>query len=309
MSFAPTRPLPCDLPRGFILPASSRLCVRCSSSRGSRISRWKIGILGEELGSAVGGPFLGEVGAGEAAVVQDGGAVVGPGGIGLQVEIAERVVFAVLAILREPSITSLVVKDAFIAGGRAGFLLPIALVLGAVAEAEIEPAVVGLVAVAMVDQHALGRLHDLAVHEDRLALLAASGVAAAVHVPLPPAEPLVVGGVDVGIEAVAQRDHADVACGQGGLATVIRAGDARNVVQTARPGEMVGAPRHDGLARPQQPLHQFRIADGIHAVVAAPSGHEFSLPVQLRPAQRRDRRWSCGLTPERPPRRTRHHAV
>ena len=207
-------------------------------------------MLGVELGTAVGGPFFGEVRAGELAVVQDGGPVVGPGRIDLQVEIAEPVVLAVMAILGEPSVAPVVVKDPFVLGGAASGLAPAALVLRTGAEAEIGPTVVGLVAVGMVDQHPLGRLHDLAVHEDRLALLTPSGVAAAVQVPLPPAEPFVVGGVNVGVEAVAQRNHADVACGQGGLAAVIPAGDARNVVQPARPEGMVGAPRHDRLAQP-----------------------------------------------------------
>ena len=45
------------------------------------------------------------------------------------------------------------------------------------ADAEIEAAVIGLVAVDVVHDHALRRLHDLAVHEDGLALLFAGGVA------------------------------------------------------------------------------------------------------------------------------------
>ena len=44
-----------------------------------------------DLGSAVGGPFSGEVYAGELAEVFDGGVVVGTGGLDFVVEIAERI--------------------------------------------------------------------------------------------------------------------------------------------------------------------------------------------------------------------------
>jgi len=239
------------------------------------------GVLDAELGTAFGGPFFGEVQAGELAVVQDGRTVVRPSRIDLQVEIAEELFRVCKLAFCAPLAPSLVVVDAFVLGARAVLLAHVALVLLGRADAEIGSAVVALIGVHMVHEHPIRGLHNQAVHEDPFAVLGPGGVSLVAHVPLPPAEPLVVSGVDVGVEAVAQRDHADISCGQGGLAAVVAAGDARNVVHLARPQGVVGTPRQDRLAQPQPSFPQLRIADAIHAIVTAPSGHDFSLPMQL----------------------------
>src|SRR4030042_4394726 len=117
-------------------------------------------------------------------------------------------------------------------------------VVGARADAEIAPAVIGPVAVGMVDDHALRRLHDLAVHKDSPSLFGSGGVPLVV-IPVPPAEPLVGGGVHVGVTTAAQSDHPDAfPLGRRGLGPVVAAGDARHIVQPAPP------PRGGGALRP-----------------------------------------------------------
>ncbi len=127
----------------------------------------------------------------------------------------------------------------------------------------------------MVHDHAPGRLHDLAVHENRYALVAPAGISVD-QTPVVPAEPFVVGGVDVGVVAVAERDQADVvALGQNGFGAVVAAGHAGDFAQLAGPPGVIGATRQDRLARPHQATPKLRVADGVHAVVTTRSGHDF----------------------------------
>ena len=167
--------------------------------------------------------------------------------------------------------------DAFVLGQAPRALAGIAQVLGPRAEAQIASAVVGAAAVGVIDVLAGRRLHDLPVHVDGLSVRVAGGVAGTVERPFVLAEPLVVGGVHVGIQAVSQRNQADIALGYGGLAPVVPAGDAGDLVQPAGPPGVVGAPRQDRLAQAHRAKPRLRVADGIHAIVTTRSRHDFSL--------------------------------
>jgi hypothetical protein len=230
--------------------------------------------------SAFGGPFLGEVWVGELAEGFDGGVVVGLGGGDLVWEKAEPAQSALDPELCTDSALSVV--DAFESGLCAARLRAIVSILPWSADAEIEPAVVGHVAVPVVHDHPFRRLHDLAVHEDRPAPVGSCGVSAAVYVPFPLVEPLVVGGVHVGVVASSQWNQADIALGGNGLAPVVLAGDARDLVQASGPLGVVGARRQDRLAQAHRTKPCLLVADGIDAVVTVRSRHDYSLPLAFR---------------------------
>ena len=98
-------------------------------------------------------------------------------------------------------------------------LAPVARVLPGRAETQIVAAVVQAVAVDVIDEHSLGGLHDFAVHEDEAAVLASLGVPRRVvgrglDLPLVLVEPLVLGGVDDGVQATGQGDIAERVVGR-----------------------------------------------------------------------------------------------
>lgn len=87
------------------------------------------------------------------------------------------------------------------------------------ADAQVAAAVVQAVAVDMIDEHSLRRFHDLAVHEYEAAAIDSFGVMRPVvrrrlDLPLVPAEPFVVLGVDDGVHATGQGDIADAVIGR-----------------------------------------------------------------------------------------------
>ena len=202
-----------------------------------------------DLGAAVGGPFSGEVYAGELAEVFDGGVVVGTSGLDLVVEIAEVTTSAFAFALDAPFARPLAARDAFEAGMAVACLTLVALVLGCGADTQVGSAGIAFVAVDVVYDHALRRLHDLAVHIHRAALLVPAGVVIC-QTPAVLVEPVVIGGVDPGVAAVGQRDQADVvAVRRDGPGSIVRTGHAGDVVYHAGPLRVVGAPGHGRLAR------------------------------------------------------------
>jgi len=121
--------------------------------------------------------------------------VAGLGGFGLVVERAEVMGLSFVLDRGVPFVAPGV--DAFEAGLAAARGL-VVLVLAGRAVAQVAAAVVQAVAVDVVHDHPVGRLHDLAVHQDGAAGEGAAGVelAAAVEgVPAVAVEPFVIGGV------------------------------------------------------------------------------------------------------------------
>jgi hypothetical protein len=193
------------------------------------------------------------------------GTVIGPRCVDLAVAKAEPDVFTRDDDFRKPFLVSLSVPDALVLRDGGDAFGPVARVFVGRAGTEIEPSVVHPVAIGMVHDHPLGRLHNLAVHVDSLTPLPAYGVPT-VRMPGPPAEPFVVGGVHVGVHAVAQRDLLDVALGRGRLGAVVAAGLAiGDRPHQAGRVRVIGANRPAGKARWQARHPQAQVPPGIHA--------------------------------------------
>jgi hypothetical protein len=203
---------------------------------------------GVDLPAAFGGPFFGEVQVGKFAEVLNGGKVVGPRRLDFTFAKAEPDVFARDGDFRIPLLVSLSVPDAFVLRDGGDTFGTVPRVFIGSAGTQIDPAVVQFVAVHVVDHLAFRRAHDLAVHVDRPSLLPPAGVPV-LQTPIVLAEPLVVGGVHVGVQAVAERDSFDVAFGRGGLGAVVAAGlgEGDRLHQAGRVG-VVGADRPAGKA-------------------------------------------------------------
>jgi hypothetical protein len=123
-----------------------------------------------------GRPFLGEVQPRELAEPLDRLAVVCPRRLDLIVERAKPCTVALAAESCTPFACPFYGTDAFEPRGRAAFGGPVARVLRAGADAQIEPAGIGLIAVDVVHDPPRRRRHDPAVRQDRLVLLAPLGV-------------------------------------------------------------------------------------------------------------------------------------
>ena len=141
------------------------------------------------------------------------GGVAGEGGLDLVGEQADVDGAIVDAEVGDPSVRHTAAVDAPEARAAARGGSAIAAVLGLGADAQVASAVVQAVAVDVVDDHPLRRVHDHAVHEDGPAADVASGVEGAAAVrgrPRVAAEPLVVGRVHDRELVLRQRDVADV---------------------------------------------------------------------------------------------------
>jgi len=242
-------------------------------------------VRGVDLLDSLGGPFLGQVQAGERAAALDRLVVIGPRRLHLVVEIPQPHGDAVVRESRMVLAAAIVTTDALeLGGGSAAFGL-VVLILRRRADAEIDPTVVGFVAVDVVHDHPLGRLHDLAVHEDHLALLQAGNVSGGIELPTVLIEPFVIGGVDVGMQPAAQRDAPDVAFGCSEPGPIVPAGlpDGRRPHERRR----IGMVRAHRPVRPPQghALHRLaQVPAGVNAVVTTRLRHGFSLPFSLSQA-------------------------
>ena len=215
---------------------------------------------------------FGEVESGEFAEEFLGFAVVGTGGFDGVVVVAYVGGAAVAADRRFVLSAVALPGDAF-EEGTASVAPAVAHVLGVGAVAKVPAAVVERAAVDVVDDHALRRLADLAVHVDRLSVFAAAGVQAVGAGDAPPAfaQRFVVGGIDDGEPVVGQRDEANLVVGRvrrvgvnDGAASAAEVGAAATGLDAGNAAGPVRRVRADPQDPPALP-HARRI----HAVPAA----------------------------------------
>ena len=193
-----------------------------------------------------GGPFVGEIRPGERTEHFDRLTVVRPGRFDLIREEAKEGRLALAVHRGKVLAVRLTVAHALEPGGRPLSLGSVAHVLLAGADPQIGPGVVEFVAVLVIDDHPRGRLHDLAVHEDRLAVLAPGGIAVTKE-PAIAVEPLIIRGVHKGVVAPGQGNSLDVAFGRGGFGAVVAADPAGG--HRPHPAGEVGLVGTDGPVR------------------------------------------------------------
>ena len=190
----------------------------CLPSSVLRLLLLRLQPLSAHLGESFRRPVFGEVQASVLAAMLDRREVVGAGRVELLVEHAQPDALALVPEARVVLVRGLAVADALEAGFRVDVSGAVPLIFPGGAEAEVVTAVVQAVAVLVVHDHALGRIHDVAVHENVLIAHAAGGVPAATEVPVVPAEPFVIRGIYVGVQAFDQLDRLYIPpSGVGGL--------------------------------------------------------------------------------------------
>ena len=156
--------------------------------------------------------LFGEVDSGEGAEEGEGEAVVGTSGFDGRIEWAVVEPLALLVDAGPVFAGLFVLPDAFVAAEGVTVLTAVLAVLAPLAISHVSPAVVQAVAVHVVCDLAFRRLHDLAVHEDRLAVSVPGRIEPAGHLqrmPFIPAEGRIIRRIHNGRLALGQRDILD----------------------------------------------------------------------------------------------------